>query len=74
MTNPISSEIQHDSASNLALEVGNRVIHVSTGLRGIVIGTAKFDGLYLLTVRFNDGRIGSLLDRQEFRLCTGGSL
>jgi hypothetical protein len=71
MTNQISSDIRRTTMKNLALEVGNRVIHVVTGLRGTVIGTAKFDGLYLLTVRFNDGRIASLLDRQEFRLCTG---
>ena len=72
MTNQISQDIRRATMKNLALEVGNRVIHVATSLRGTVIGTAKFDGLYLLTVQFNDGRIGSLMDRQEFQLCTGG--
>lgn len=72
MTNKISAEIARDTAKSLALEIGNRVIHGSTGLRGVVVGKANLAGLDVLTVRFDRGTMATQVARQEFRLCSGG--
>ena len=54
--------------------VGDRVIHTVSGVRGVLEGVEVSGGRTLLTIRTPSGQVLSKLARQEFRLCSDGSV
>jgi len=55
------------------LVVGDRVIHTTSGVRGVLEGVEICGGRVLLTIRTPAGQVLRKLARQEFRLCGDAS-